>query len=372
MSLAIQTVSTVQPDSPILQHWQNQIRGAAAEEKTLVITGAGSKSFYGRPIEGTVLDTRDYRGIIDYEPTELVITARCGTPLSEIEATLAASGQMLAFEPPRFGGTPTIGGVVAAGLSGPRRMAAGAVRDFVLGVRLMTGTGDLMRFGGQVMKNVAGYDVSRMLTGSLGCFGVIAEVSLKVMPTLHQETTLQFEVTERAALANLNRWAGQPLPISGSLWLDGKLSVRLSGAEPAVEAARRKIGGEIIGDDSVARSLWESVRDQSHSFFAEDHSALIRLSLPDTSAPIPCSEPQLIEWGGAQRWYRADFAQIHQFRDLATKAGGYATLFRGPNGFQSSKAFSPLSKPLLRIHRALKQSFDPAGVFNRGRMYPEF
>jgi len=346
MSLAIQTVSTVQPDSPILQRWQDQIRTARAEEKTLVITGAGSKSFYGLPIEGEALDTRDYRGIIDYEPTELVMTARCGTPLSEIEATLAASGQMLAFEPPRFGGTPTIGGVVAAGLSGPRRMAAGAVRDFVLGVRLMTGTGDLMRFGGQVMKNVAGYDVSRMLTGSLGCFGVVAEVSLKVVPTLHQETTLQFDVTEREALANLNRWAGQPLPISGSLWLDGKLS--------------------------VAEALWAGVRDQSHSFFAEDSSALIRLSLPDTSAPIPRSEQQLIEWGGAQRWYRADVSQLQQFCDLATNAGGHATLFRAPKGHRTSKAFTPLSKPLLRIHRALKQSFDPAGVFNRGRMYPEF
>ncbi|PKO28008.1 MAG: glycolate oxidase subunit GlcE [Betaproteobacteria bacterium HGW-Betaproteobacteria-5] len=372
MSLAIQTVSTVQPDSPILQRWQDQIRTARAEEKTLVITGAGSKSFYGLPIEGEALDTRDYRGIIDYEPTELVMTARCGTPLSEIEATLAASGQMLAFEPPRFGGTPTIGGVVAAGLSGPRRMAAGAVRDFVLGVRLMTGTGDLMRFGGQVMKNVAGYDVSRMLTGSLGCFGVVAEVSLKVVPTLHQETTLQFDVTEREALANLNRWAGQPLPISGSLWLDGKLSVRLSGAEPAVAAARRKLGGEALVDNSVAEALWAGVRDQSHSFFAEDSSALIRLSLPDTSAPIPRSEQQLIEWGGAQRWYRADVSQLQQFCDLATNAGGHATLFRAPKGHRTSKAFTPLSKPLLRIHRALKQSFDPAGVFNRGRMYPEF
>lgn len=371
MNLGIQTISAAPPDSPILQRWQEQIRRAGAEEKTLAITGAGSKSFYGLSIQGEVLDTRDYQGIIDYEPTELVMTARCGTPLAEIEASLATRGQMLAFEPPRFGGLPTIGGVVAAGLSGPRRMAVGAVRDFVLGVRLMTGTGDLMRFGGQVMKNVAGYDVSRMLTGSLGCFGVIAEISLKVVPISRQEATLQFELSERDALASLNRWSGQPLPISGSLWLDNRLNLRLSGAEPAVAAARRKLGGEVI-DERLAEALWAGVRDQSHSFFAEGDTALIRFSLPDTGAPIPISEPQLIEWGGAQRWCRADIGRFQQFRDLATTAGGHATLFRAPSGQRVRQAFTPLNNPLLRIHRALKQSFDPAGVFNRGRMYPEF
>ena len=371
MSLGIQTVAAVEPDSPVLQRWRDQIRAAGAENRTLAISGAGSKSFYGLPVDGEVLDTREYQGIIGYEPTELVMTARCGTPLSEIEATLAANGQMLAFEPPRFGRSPTIGGVVATGLSGPRRMAAGAVRDFVLGVRLLNGAGDLLGFGGQVMKNVAGYDVSRMLTGSLGCFGVIAEVSLKVVPKSRQETTLQLSLSEPEALARLNGWAGQPLPISGSLWLDGTLTVRLSGAEAAVDAARRKLGGDVL-DNGQAESLWTGVRDQSHRFFAEEGAALIRLSLPDTAAPIALSEPQLIEWSGAQRWCRADIGQLQQIRALAASAGGHATLFRTPPGHGASHVFTPLSKPLLRIHRALKQSFDPAGVFNRGRMYPEF
>jgi glycolate oxidase FAD binding subunit len=390
MSVGIATVAASAPKDPVLAGWREQIRDAGAARRTLVIRGGGSKAFYGRPVAGDGLDATAYRGIIAYEPTELVITARCGTPLEEVEAALAERGQMLAFEPPRFAGgpaiggenrstptlggasrpTPTIGGVVAAGLSGPRRMAAGAVRDFVLGVRLLNGEGELLAFGGQVMKNVAGYDVSRMLAGSLGTLGVLAEVSLKVMPRPRAEATLRFELSERDALERLNRWGGQPLPISASCWLDGRLTVRLSGAEPAVNAARAKLGGVRV-DASEAGIFWTGLRDQSHPFFASASEALFRLALPDTAPSIALPAPQLIEWGGAQRWCIAPASQLPRIRDLAAAAAGHATLFRSAGNAPADDVFAPLAPTLARIHRELKQAFDPSGVFNRGRMYKD-
>ncbi|RDU99259.1 glycolate oxidase subunit GlcE [Trinickia dinghuensis] len=371
MSLDIQTVRSRKPVSVVLQHWQEVIREAATGRQSVVIAGAGTKSFYGLPMRGEILlDARRHHGIVEYEPTELVITARCGTPLSEIDAALDTHGQMLAFEPPRFGGTPTIGGVIASGLSGPRRMSAGSVRDFVLGAQVLNGNADLLCFGGRVMKNVAGYDVSRLLTGSLGCLGIVTEVSLKVLPKPSMETTLQFELSERAALERLSVWAGQALPVSASLWVDGALCVRLSGADPAVDAACRKLGGQTL-DKAHAVRLWASVRDQSHPFFEEGNEALVRLSLPATAEPITISDRQLIEWGGAQRWHRVDVAHLPRIRELASIAGGHATLFRAPRGHVARDVFTPLTKPMMSIHRALKRSFDPAGVFNRGRMYEE-
>jgi glycolate oxidase FAD binding subunit len=382
MSLGIAKVAAALPTDPTLVRWREQIREAAAARRTLVIRGGGSKDFYGRPVTGDLLDTTPYRGIVAYEPTELVITARCGTPLSEVEAALSERGQMLAFEPPRFGGAagmPTVGGMVAAGLSGPRRMAAGACRDFVLGVRLMTGEGDLLAFGGQVMKNVAGYDVSRMLAGSLGTLGVLAEVSLKVVPLPRCEATLVFDLPERDALARLNQWSGRPLPLSASCWSEGRLYVRLSGAEPAVDAARRKMVGESAGHSAgkpveapAAAAFWASLRDQTHPFFSGAPGTLFRLSLPDTAPAIVLSGSQLIEWGGAQRWCIESADNFQKNRDLAAVAGGHATLFRAPAGTSAEEVFTPLEPALLRIHRELKQSFDPAGVFNRGRIYADF
>lgn len=371
MSLAIETVAAELPADPVLGAWRDQVRAAAADRRAIVIQGGGSKAFYGLPVEGERLDARQYKGIVAYEPTELVITARCGTSLAEIEAAVAERGQMLAFEPPRFSPASTIGGVVAAGLSGPRRMAAGAVRDFVLGVRLMDGKGGLLAFGGQVMKNVAGYDVSRLLAGSLGCLGVLAEVSLKVVPRPRGEMTLQFQLSEAEALHRLNRWSGQPLPLSASAWFDGILHLRLSGAEPAVVAARQKLGGDVLAEGTAA-DFWAGLRDQRHGFFAPANDSLFRLALPDTAAPLALPGPQLIEWGGAQRWCRAHADRLEEIRAVAAAAGGHATLFRMPEGSRRSAFLAPLAKPLQRIHRALKQSFDPAGVFNRGRMYPEF
>ncbi|KIF81217.1 glycolate oxidase subunit GlcE [Noviherbaspirillum autotrophicum] len=350
----------------VLQGFKARIADAAASKTALRIRGGGSKDWYGQTLQGDVFDTRSYRGIISYDPTELVITARCGTPLSEIEATLAERNQMLAFEPPQFGPDSTIGGVVASGLSGPRRQAVGAARDFVLGVTLMDGKSDVLRFGGQVMKNVAGYDVSRMLAGSLGTLGLILDVSLKVLPRPFFEATLRLSMSEAQAIDNLNRWGGQPLPISASAWHDGVLAVRLSGAEAAVKAAVQKIGGEQVAD---AAPLWAALRDQTDAFFAEGTAAVWRLSLPSVAAPLGLRGEQLIEWGGALRWLKTD-ADAASVRRAAEQAGGHATLYRG--GDKSAGVFHPLAPAIAAIHRNLKNAFDPSGIFNRGRMYQEF
>jgi glycolate oxidase FAD binding subunit len=348
-----------------LQDFADKIGHAAATRTLLRIRGGGSKDWYGQDVQGTVLDTTAYRGITDYEPTELVISARCGTPLAEIEAHLARHGQMLAFEPPHFGPGATIGGTVAAGLSGPRRQAAGAVRDFVLGAVLVDGKGEVLHFGGKVMKNVAGYDVSRLLAGSLGVFGLVAEVSLKVLPKPVAECTVQLQMTEDAALRRLNEWGGQPLPVSASSWHGGVLTVRLSGARSAVDAARNRIGGDSLDD---ADGWWRALREHDGAFFAEAGS-LWRLSLPTAAPPLALPGTQLIEWGGAQRWLRTD-ADVATVRAAANKAGGHATLFRG--GDRHAGVFQPLAPAVLAIHRQLKNAFDPAGVFNRGRMYKDF
>ena len=349
----------------IAAQFSERIRAATAANSPLRMRGGGTKDWYGQAFSGEVFDTRAYAGVVSYEPTELVITARCGTPLAEIEALLARHNQMLAFEPPRFGAGSTIGGVVASALSGPRRASAGAVRDFVLGAVLMDGRGKALRFGGQVMKNVAGYDVSRLLAGSLGTLGLILEVSLKVLPVPVSEAGLRFEMSEIDALRHLNEWAGQPLPISASCWHQGVLSLRLSGAEAAVVSAQRKLGGEAIDDGDA---FWASLRDQTHAYF--DGGALWRLSVPSAASAIILRGEQLIEWGGAQRWLKVDggdAAQADGIRRTVSAAGGHATLFRG--GDTSVGVFHPLAPALMKIHQRLKHSFDPAGIFNPGRMY---
>jgi glycolate oxidase FAD binding subunit len=287
-----------------IEEFQERVRAAARERQPLCIRGGGSKDWYGGAPQGVVLDTRDHAGIVDYEPTELVITARCGTPLAEIEALLAQHNQMLAFEPPHFGVGATVGGTVAAGLCGPRRASSGATRDFVLGARLLDGKGDVLSFGGKVMKNVAGYDVSRMLAGSMGTLGLLLEVSLKVLPRPFAEATLRFEMSEIDAIRRLNEWGGQPLPLSGSAWCGGQLALRLSGAEAAVDAAMRLLGGEAVPHPDSA-AFWTDLREQRHAFFSGSEP-LWRLSVPSTTGALVLGGDQLIEWGGAQRWLRAN------------------------------------------------------------------
>jgi glycolate oxidase FAD binding subunit len=352
--------------SDVVKTLSETIRAAAAARSGVRLRGGGTKDFYGQSLEGEVLDPRGHDGIVAYEPTELVVTARCGTRLVALESKLNENGQMLAFEPPRFGDQATVGGAVAAGLSGPRRQAAGAVRDFVLGVRILDGRGRDLSFGGQVMKNVAGYDVSRLMAGSLGTLGLILEVSLKVLPIPVAETTVRLELPEEKALEAMNRWGGKPLPVSATAWAGGDLWVRLSGAEAAVRAAREKIGGEVI-DGARATAFWSGVREHTEDFFRGD-APMWRVSVPSTAAPLGLPGNQLIEWGGSLRWF-ASAADARLIRELAAKAGGHATLFRG--GDKAAGVFTPLAPAIARIHANLKREFDPEGVLNRGRMYPD-
>jgi glycolate oxidase FAD binding subunit len=340
-------------------------RSRVLERKPLRLRGGGSKDFYGGVAAGEILDTRDCAGIVSYEPTELVITARAGTPLAEIESVLATRRQALVCEPPHFGAA-TLGGAVAAGLSGPRRATAGSLRDLVLGVKLMDGEGRELNFGGQVMKNVAGFDVSRLITGSLGTLGLILEVSLKVLPLPAGEATLRFQWSQDKALDAMNRWAGQPLPLAATCWQADVLTVRLSGAQAAVAAARQKLGGERV-EAQEATAFWSALREQTAAFFAGD-APLWRLSVPSVTPPLAFPGATLLEWGGAQRWMRGDGA-ASGFQQAAAKAGGHATLFRG--GDKTGGVFASLPPALMEVHRRLKQSFDPYGVFNPGRMYPE-
>lgn len=338
------------------------IREAAAARRALCIRGGGTKDFYGGAARGDPLATSACRGIVEYEPPELVLTARCGTPLFEVEAALRARGQMLAFEPPHFGPSATLGGCIAAGLSGPRRAHAGAARDFVLGVRMIDGRGNDLRFGGKVMKNVAGYDISRLMCGSLGTLGVILEVSLKVLPIPVAETTARREASPAEAIALMNEWAGKPLPVSATCHAGHALYVRLSGAAAAVRAAREKIGGEEVVDGTA---FWRAVREHELDFF-QDAQALWRLSVKSTTPPLNVPGPQLIEWGGALRWLRTD-ADAQSVRQAAAFGGGHATLFRGGN--RAAAIFHPLAPALEQLHRRLKEKFDPAGILNPARLY---
>ena len=349
--------------SDVVAQFSEAIRRAGERKQPLRIRGGGTKDFYGGELRGDVLDTRVYAGIVEYEPTELVITARAGTPLAEIEAAMREHGQMLAFEPPHFGAASTFGGCIAAGLSGPRRPYAGSARDLVLGVRMLDGRGTDLRFGGQVMKNVAGYDVSRLMVGSLGTLGVLLEISVKALPLPAVELTLRLEHTQTEAIAAMNAWAGKPWPITGTCHAGRALHVRLAGAEPSVRAARAKLGGEEVADGA---GFWRALRDHELDFFRAPE--LWRLSLKSTTPPLNLPGAQLLEWNGALRWLAAD-TEPALVREAAARAGGHATLFRG--GDKADGVFHPLSPALLKLHRRLKGSFDPHGILNPGRLYPE-
>ncbi|WP_293370996.1 glycolate oxidase subunit GlcE [Nevskia sp.] len=347
--------------SDFIEQAQARIRAAQASGTPLRIRGGGSKDFFGGELIGEVLDTRAHSGVIAYDPSELVLTVRAGTPLAEVEATLAASGQCLPFEPPHFGAGATVGGCVASGLSGPRRPYAGAVRDYLLGVSLIDGRGEALRFGGQVMKNVAGFDTFRLQAGAMGTLGLITEVSFKVLPRPEADETRVFESTALDAIATMNRLAGQPLPLAGAIHLDGRLSLRLAGNPAAVIAAVAKLGGEPLAD---AAAFWASIREQTHPYFAGD-APLWRLAVKPTAPPL--AGDALIDWGGGLRWLRS--AQtVAELRAIASLHGGHATAFR--NGTRA-QAFQPPAAAVMALHRRLKATFDPAGILNRGRLYPE-
>jgi len=354
-----------------LDDLRETIRSAAAARLPIEIRGGGTKAFYGGPATGTVLSTGALAGIVDYAPTELVITARAGTPLAAIEEAMRAERQMLAFEPPRYGAGATIGGAIAAGLSGPRRPYCGAARDFVLGVQIVDGTGEALAFGGRVMKNVAGFDVARLMTGALGTLGVITEVSLKCLPLPRTETTLVFDCTAQDSIRQVNEWGGRPLPLSGTCHVDGRLRARLSGAAPAVAAAMRALGGE---SDPDGAACWTGVRDHGHPFFVAaraETGALWRLSVRSTAPHANLPGAQLIEWGGALRWLATDSAaDPAAIRAWAKAHGGHATLFRAHD--KSGAAFERLDATVLALHQRLKATFDPQGILNHGRLDPSF
>ncbi|MBK1643387.1 glycolate oxidase subunit GlcE [Thiocapsa imhoffii] len=353
---------------------QARVRAAGEAGISLCVQGNATKTWLGRAPEGEPVVVSEHSGVLSYEPQELVIRARCGTPLQEIEAILAERGQMLAFEPPHFAipspgavATPgaTLGGTIAAGLSGPRRAAAGSARDFVLGTRVLTGRGEVLRFGGEVMKNVAGYDVSRLMTGALGTLGILLDISLKVLPIPPLTRTLRRECSLSQALALMSDWAARPLPISATCHVGEQLWVRLAGNEAGVVAAAKSLGGNALDDEVAARFWSDQVRDQRHVFFA-GHEPLWRLSLPAAAPPVFPLDAQLIEWGGAQRWVRS---AIHPevMRAQVAAVGGHATLFRG--GDRRSEVFQPLPSALMELHREVKHAFDPQGILNRGRLY---
>ena len=377
-------------NNPAIKAFQEQILNAANSKQTLSIQGGGTKSWYGNTNQHTTLDARAYSGILEYQPEELVITACAGTPLKEIEAALHEKNQVLACEPPHFGEDATFGGAIAAGLSGPGRISVGNFRDFVLGARILDGKGQDLSFGGKVMKNVAGYDVSRLLPGSMGTLSLLLEASVKVLPKPAATATLRCQISQAQALKFLNEWAGQPLPLSASCWIgkgmggDGELSIRLAGAAAAVQAAIPLMSSLVLAsevDPQIAQTFWNDLREQKLSVF--DHlgsdQTLYRLALPAACGPlnIPNADPEIVlEWHGQQRWIKApgDAATFDAIKKLATANGGHATRFKqGSNIDPSFQRFTLLSeqahsKALVLVQARLRSAFDPAGVFATSRL----
>jgi glycolate oxidase FAD binding subunit len=388
---------------PALTDVRERICAAAADRTPLRILGGGSKDFYGwhahtgAPLTGTVLDTSALRGIVSYEPSELVVTVRAGTPLAELEAVLAEQGQCLPFEPPHFawsadgasaGRKATVGGMVASGLAGPARASVGGVRDYVLGVQMVNGRGEHLTFGGQVMKNVAGYDVSRLMVGAMGTLGVLTDISLKVLPLAPAEATLVFELNQADALEQLHRWGGQPLPLNASCWVHdasgaapGKgrdlLFVRLRGAVAAVEAACTHMLAQQPGmrmDNAQAKPDWALCRDQRLPFFTNrpaPHCALWRLSVPPTAPVFDLPWAQLVEWHGGLRWLWAPLDAASTLHIMARSHGGNATVFIAAHAHPAGVKglFDSQNSAQTAIQRRLQASFDPHGIFNPGRLF---
>lgn len=352
--------------SDITHQLQADVLQAIDTKNSVTIKAGGSKDFYGRcKREPTLLNVAQHQGIISYEPTELVIKARAGTPLREIETLLTENKQMLAFEPPYFADTATVGGTIACNLSGARRAYTGAVRDYILGTTIINGKAEVLSFGGEVMKNVAGYDVSRLMVGAMGTLGIILEASIKVVPMPEAEITIVQNISVDKALIQLHHWAALPFPISASCYYQGMLYIRLSGAEKAIHAAKLVMGGEVLTEAEV---FWLSIKEQTHPFFNSDKS-LWRLSLASNTPVLAEGKDMLYEWGGALRWFTQSLSET-TVRESMSSVKGSLTLFRCLDG--RNEVFSPLPTPLLAVHQHLKQAFDPDGIFNRGRMYQEF
>ena len=357
-------------DSDISSELQRQVLDAFHSETPLNISGSGSKSFLGRAAAPAhPIDVSSHRGIVDYDPRELVLTARSGTPLQEIETALASSNQMLAFEPPHFGAGATLGGTMACGLSGPRRPFSGSARDFVLGCKLLNGRGEILKFGGQVMKNVAGYDVSRLMVGAHGTLGLLLEISLKVLPRPAASITVARECSAAEAIASMSGLLNKSQPVDGACYHGERYYVRIAGSAQAVKEARTKIPGDVLPD---AEKFWQGLREHELLFFQHAvpnrKASLYRIVVKPATPPLDIEGSWLLDWGGAQRWLRSH-EDVDAVRHHVALVGGHVTVFRGENIAQ--QIFHPLSAPLLTIHQRLKASFDPKNIFNRSRLYTE-
>ncbi|MYL23052.1 glycolate oxidase subunit GlcE [Halomonas alkaliantarctica] len=357
-------------DRDIAETLCEQVKKAHAERAPLRIVGGNTRAFYGRPVEGEPLHIAEHRGIVHYDPVELVVTVRAGTPINALEAALAEHHQMLAFEPPRFGEASTIGGAVATGLSGPRRPWAGAVRDFVLGSHVITQEGKLLRFGGEVMKNVAGYDMSRLMAGAQGTLGVLADISFKVLPKPTASHSLKLSLPLNDALKKLAELGRQPLPITAAAWHDGELFLRLEGGKSSVNATRDRLGGEALDAD-----FWRELRDLEHAFFTQNNDkALWRLSLPPNTAPLALDIPEsdiLYDWAGSQRFVKTSL-DAETLRLACQQAGGHATCYTPAAYGGAADPFTPLNPVVEKYHRNLKAELDAHGIFNPGRLYAAF
>lgn len=338
-----------------------RVESALADRKALSLVAGNSKPFLGREIQAEDFDLSGHRGIVSYEPSELVVTVRGGTRLSELEKTLAANGQMLPFEPPHYGDTATVGGTIACGLSGPRRPYAGAARDYVLGTHVINGRGEMLGFGGQVMKNVAGYDVSRLMTGAMGTLGILLDISMKVLPAPAATSTQVFDLDLAAAINRMNEWAGKPIPLSAACHDGRQLYVRISGTAGGVRTAVSRLGGEVLDDGN----FWQELREHELPFFAAE-GVLWRISVPANTPPLALPGDTIADWGGALRWLRSD-ADADSIRSVVAAVGGHATLFKG--GDRRGQVFHPLEPEVLKLHQRLKMAFDPQGIFNPGKMY---
>ncbi len=342
---------------------QQQIEQAISQRTPLNICGSNTKAFLANPSQGSELSVTAHSGIVEYDPRELVLTARTGTSLAEIEATLAEAGQMLTFEPPHFGERATLGGTIACGLSGPRRPYGGSARDAVLGCKIINGKAELLRFGGQVIKNVAGYDVSRLMVGAYGTLGVLLEVSLKVLPRPAATLTLMQECPEADAIKRMSLLLSQPMPVDAASYHAGHCYLRIAGSEQAVNHAQKQLGGEVI---KKSTPFWHSLREHQLPFFLSG-KPLYRVMVKPATPPLDIAGEWLLDWGGAQRWLNSD-VPIASIRSRVAAVGGYVSLFRSAE--PQLERFTPLATPLFNIHQRLKNSFDPHGIFNPGRMYP--
>lgn len=340
---------------------QEQVQKAGRDGEALCITGGGTKRFLGRKPHGTPCDVRSLEGVVRYEPTELVVSVCVGTTLKDLQNTLSSSGQMLPFEPPSFGEEATIGGTIACGLSGPSRPYRGSARDFVLGIRCINGKGEALRFGGEVMKNVAGYDVSRLMTGSMGTLGILTEVSLKVLPLPACVETRSYEMSSAEALDMMTGLFSRAVPVSASAWDDGYLRVRLSGSEAAVKAASSELGGDV---DEQGNTFWGALKEQQLDFFSEK-ATLWRVNVKPQGRLLSLPGKSIIDWGGARYWIKAD-TDLKEMTDLVRPFGGYVTGFRSAN---RDEDFSGPEGSVLQLNRQLKKAFDPAGILNPGRLF---